>query len=85
MGEVASRELRNTSRALLDRVEAGETITVTVDGRPVALLSPVGRRPRWLSRAEFVRRVVDHQGDPRLRVDVASLGDKTTTDNLPFG
>ena len=39
MGSVASRELRNRTRSLLDRVEAGESITITVDGRPVAVLS----------------------------------------------
>ena len=38
MADVASRDLRNNTRALLDRVEAGESITITVDGRPVATL-----------------------------------------------
>jgi antitoxin (DNA-binding transcriptional repressor) of toxin-antitoxin stability system len=30
MGEVASRELRNNTRALLRRVEAGEAVTMEV-------------------------------------------------------
>jgi prevent-host-death family protein len=34
MSEVASRELRNTTRSLLERA-AGE-VTITVNGRPVA-------------------------------------------------
>ena len=38
MADVASRDLRNNTRALLERVEAGESITITVDGRPVATL-----------------------------------------------
>ena len=42
MAEVASRELRNNTRAVLDRVEAGEAVTITVDGRPVARLEPIG-------------------------------------------
>ncbi len=50
MTEVASRELRNATRALLARVEAGEDVTITVDGRAVAVLRPIGRRPRWLAR-----------------------------------
>ena len=41
MTDVASRDLRNNTRALLERVEAGESITITVDGRPVATLEPV--------------------------------------------
>jgi len=44
------RELRNTTRALLERVEEGEQVVITVDGRAVASLQPVGSRPRWMSR-----------------------------------
>jgi prevent-host-death family protein len=43
MAEVASRELRNRTRALLDRVQAGEGITITVDCRSVAVLGAIGR------------------------------------------
>lgn len=83
MTEVASRELRNGTRALLERVAAGETLTITVDGRPVALLEPVSRRRTWLSRDEFVGRIVDHQADAALEADLADLTDETT-DDLPF-
>ena len=54
MAEVASRELRNNTRGLLNRVEAGEAITITIDGRPVAVLQPVGRRPRWLTKSRLL-------------------------------
>ena len=80
MVDVASRELRNNTRALLDRVEAGESITITVDGRAVAVLQPVGRRPRWLNREEFVRRMLQHQADARLRADLRELAPDTTDD-----
>lgn len=83
MVHVASRELRNRSRALLDRVAGGETVVITVNGRPVALLEPVGRRPRWLSRDEFLGRVLPHQADPGLLRDLVALSDETT-DDLPF-
>lgn len=46
MPEVARGELRQRTRALLDRVDAGEAFTITVDGRPVAVLGPVPERPR---------------------------------------
>lgn len=83
MGEAASRDLRNNTRALLDRVEAGEPITITIDGRPVAVLQPLDRRPAWLPREEFVRRVIAHQADPGLARDLAHLA-PDTTDDLPL-
>lgn len=83
MTEIASRELRNRTRALLDRVDAGESITITVDGRPVATLEPVARRRRWLDRARFVETIGTHQADAALADDLAALSDETT-DDLPF-
>lgn len=80
MSEVASRELRNNTRSLLDRVHAGETVTITVGGRPVAVLQPIGRRPKWLPREEFLKRVV--QADPGLAGDLRDLA-PGTTDDLP--
>ncbi|CAN5738036.1 type II toxin-antitoxin system Phd/YefM family antitoxin [soil metagenome] len=84
MTEVASRELRNNTRSLLDRVEAGEQVTITADGRPVAVLRPVGRRPRWLRRDEFVRRVLSHQADAALRGELAKLAPDSTEDLHPL-
>ena len=78
--EIGSRELRNNTRALLARVEAGESITITVAGRPVAFLEPVDRRPRFVSKDEFVRRVVENQADAGLRLDLAALAPDTTDD-----
>ncbi len=43
MGTVSIRELRNQGGEVIDRVEAGESLTVTRDGRPVAELRPVRR------------------------------------------
>lgn len=83
MVEVASRELRNNTKALLGRVQAGESVTITVNGHPVAVLQPVGRRPRWMNRDEFVRRVVSHQADPGLRDTLRDLA-PDTTDDLPW-
>lgn len=83
MPEVASRELRNSTRSLLDRVGAGETLTITVDGRPVAVLAPIGRRPRWATRSEFATTVLAHQGDPGLADDLDELAGETT-DELPL-
>jgi prevent-host-death family protein len=83
MGDVASRELRNNTRSLLERVEAGESVTITVDGRPIAVLNPIGNRPRWMPRDEFIRTVVAHQTDPGLRADLRELLPETT-DDIPL-
>lgn len=80
MTDVASRELRNNTRALLERVEHGEAVTITVDGRPVAVLQPVGRRPRWMGREEFARRILEHQADANLRRDLVEIAPDYTDD-----
>lgn len=80
MSEVASRELRNHTRALLDRVEAGEEITITVDGRPVAEIRRVQARPRWIERTAFVRGIAAHQADAGLREELRALLPDTTDD-----
>ncbi len=48
MATIPQKELRNQVSEVLRRVEAGETLTITVAGREVAELSPV-RRHRWVS------------------------------------
>jgi prevent-host-death family protein len=81
MMEVASRDLRNDTAGVLRRVQAGEDITITVKGRPVAVLSaarPSGRR--WLTKTEFLQRLPHAQADPGLRDDLAALAGDTTDD-----
>ncbi|MGK2849712.1 MAG: type II toxin-antitoxin system Phd/YefM family antitoxin [Candidatus Limnocylindrales bacterium] len=83
MTDVASRELRNNTRAVLARVEAGESITITVDGRPVATLEPVRRRRSAMTRDEFIREILTHQADPGLRDELRALN-PDTTDDIPW-
>ena len=40
MADVTIRDLRNHGGDVVDRVQAGEEITITRDGRPVAVLIP---------------------------------------------
>ena len=83
MTEVAARELRNNVRGLLDRVDGGETITITASGRPVADLVPHLRTARWMPRSRFIEFVLGDQSDAGLTADLADLaGD--TTDDLPW-
>lgn len=51
---IPQKELRNQVGEVLRRVESGETLLVTVAGRPVAELSPAHRR-HWVSGAELAR------------------------------
>jgi len=82
MAEVASRELRNETRSVLARVQAGEHVVITVDGRPVATIEPLPDRQRWMAKADFLRRVGAHQADAGLRSDLHELS-PDTTDDLP--
>jgi prevent-host-death family protein len=84
MFEVPSRDLRNDTAGLLRRVQAGEDITVTVNGKPVALLTALRpARRRWLSRDELLLRLRRAQADPGLRRDLAALAGDTTDDLGP--
>lgn len=80
MGEVASRELRNNTRGVLRRVEAGEDVVITVDGRSVAVLRPIGARRRWMPRREFVNRFAGRQADAAMADDLRELAPDTTDD-----
>lgn len=71
MSDIAQKELRNQVGEVLRRVEAGETLTVTVAGRPVAELGPARRR-RWVSGAALAG--IWHGKAPRgLEADLERL------------
>jgi prevent-host-death family protein len=85
MSEVGSRDLRNDTAGVLRRVQAGEDVTITVSGRPVAVLTAVRpRRRRWLTSAELLTRLQRAQADPGLRNDLAVLAGDTTDDLGPL-
>ena len=44
MSEVGLREVRQNASELVRRAEAGERVTITVAGRPAAVLGPVTSR-----------------------------------------
>lgn len=54
MGNVSIRQLRNHGGEVLKRVAAGETLTVTNDGKPVAELRPLP--PTSLTSTELLAR-----------------------------
>ena len=78
---ITQRELRNDSGAVLRDVQAGETITVTRNGTPVAELRPIPPR-RFVPRrtiADAARRAprVDYG---RLRADLDAVADPLSDD-----
>jgi prevent-host-death family protein len=75
---VPSRELRNKTREVLMRAEAGEEIAITVDGRPVASLVPLRGRRRWMPRDEFLQLFEGAQADPGLARELKELVPDTT-------
>ncbi len=74
---VTVRDLRNHGGEVLARVQAGETLTVTSRGTPVAELHPIPNR--YLTTRELIeqaRRLP--QMDPRkLREDIDAIIDQT--------
>ena len=83
--EVPSRELRNDTAGVLRRVAAGERVTITVNGRPVAALVPLQRSRRsWIRRDDLVARLRRAQADPGLRADLQRLAGEMTDDLGPI-
>ena len=77
MADVSVRDLRNHGGDVLDAVAAGESVTVTRQGRPVARLVPV--RALGTPRDDVLRR---WKGLPsvdadRLRADIDALVDQS--------
>ena len=75
--EVSIRELRNHGGDVVDRVAAGEHLTVTRSGKPVAELRPVGR-PAVTAEVLLERwRRLPHLDGDRLREDLDDLLDSS--------
>jgi antitoxin (DNA-binding transcriptional repressor) of toxin-antitoxin stability system len=75
--------LRNKTADLLKRVEAGESMVITVRGKPVADLVPhQPDGPRWLGPDEVMEIVTKYSADPGLREDLKQLGETTDEDSL---
>jgi prevent-host-death family protein len=72
MATIPQRELRNDTAAVLQRVEAGETVRITSNGRPVADLVPLERAATYVPLAEVVGQIggvlrVDDRLEDELR------------------
>jgi len=77
MREIPQRELRNNVTAVLREVEAGESLRVTVRGRPVADLVPIAARRTGLSPGEVARIVAQTPLDPGFAGDLDAVAGAT--------
>lgn len=76
MDTVSVRDLRNSGGEVLARVEHGEAVIVTRDGRPVAELRPLPRRSATAAELIARRRNLPPVDPERLRDDVDTLIDQ---------
>lgn len=85
MTTIASRDLRNHTADVLRQVSGGTHVTITVNGMPVAEISPVrSARKQFLSRADLMEIIIFRQADPGLRDDLEALAGDTTDDFDPL-
>lgn len=79
MTTVASRDLRNHTADVLRQVADGNRVTVTVNGRPVAEITPVrSGRKQFLTKADLRELISSKQADSGLAVDLQLLAGETT-------
>ena len=75
--EVGIRELRNHTAVIIDAVQAGERVTLTVHGEPVADIVPHVRRTRWLPGGWLAGQLGDRSADAELTGDLEEVAGQT--------
>ena len=61
----------------IDAVQAGERVTLTVRGEPVADVVPHGRRARWLPGERLREQLAERAGDAGLRDELDRVAGQT--------
>ena len=69
--------MRQNASDLVRRAEAGEQVTITVAGRPAAVLGPIATRPwrRWDDVADLFREPIDPDWDADRGLVDSSVAD----------
>jgi prevent-host-death family protein len=78
--EIGVRDLRNRTAQVIDAVRAGERVTLTVNGDPVADIVPHGRRERWLSGEWLNQQLGQRAADSALTRELDELAGHTIED-----
>jgi prevent-host-death family protein len=75
--EVGVRDLRNRTARVIDAVKAGDRVTLTVRGEPVADIVPHLQRVRWLPGAHLRKQLAYRAADPALADELEALAGQT--------
>lgn len=84
MQTISAAQLERETDSIIERVEKGESLLVTVEGRPIAELIPHEEEPRWLTKDEFIDLIANHAANPGLREDLDRIAGDTTDDLGPI-
>lgn len=76
--EVSVRELRNRTADVVAAVQAGQPVTLTSRGEPVADIVPHRRRTRWLPGGWLREQLAERQADAQLTDDLDRVAGQTT-------
>jgi len=77
MAEINMRELRNHGGQVVERVLAGERLTITRAGKPVAELAPLASPPLSAEVLLQRRRTLPMVDPAALRSDIDAITDQT--------
>ncbi len=75
--DVGVRDLRNQTGRVIDAVRAGERVTLTVHGEPIADIVPHGRRARWLSGPDLREQLAERAADSALQKELDEMAGQT--------
>ncbi len=81
--EIGVRDLRNHTAEVVERVQRGESLTLTVNRRPVADIVPHARRPRAMRAADVIGIRERHGADPELFRTLDELAGGTVDELWP--
>lgn len=80
--DVGVRDLRNRTAEVIAAVEAGERVTLTVRGAPVADIVPHARRTRWLDGAWLEEELIEAAADPALADELDAAVGRTLEEDF---
>ena len=75
--EIGVRDLRNRTTQVIDAVKAGNRVTLTVRGEPVADIVPHGQRVRWLSGEQMREQLERRAADRALKDELEAVAGQT--------
>ena len=79
---VSIRELRNSTTKVIEDIENGVPLTLTVNKRPVADIIPhQSTRSPWVASSELRRIVAQTPADPGLLDDIAGVREELVEDD----